>query len=335
MDVTEGPKPTGKPSGEVVLAKLPFLRDPGNWEPRGKGRGTLFRSLCEHLFAQYPMPPFLWSAFFEEDSEAFALFVAHVALGGSVHGGVKSGLLPVPLTRQMCHDFMQTSADVGFFRGLRQVEVKAAGGDLRFLNAWMASQAGRRIHSPAEETFWLTVIDWFSKNPMADRTQVGPLVDYILFRRRQDPEFTMKGRSVLAMLRGMAEWHGHLAREKALHGTSFKPTGFRPYEVKRAGRTQHGNHIEEVWRIEELLTSKALAEEGRVLGHCVYSYAWSIEKGITSIWSLSLESPETLGRRRWSRSSSGTTSSGWSSSGVSTTVRRRRGSSRSSTTGPT
>lgn len=280
------------------VAKLPFLREPETWEPRGKGRDTLFRSLCAHLFAAFPMPPFLWSAFFEQDAEAFALFIAHVALGGSVFQGVKTGLLPVPLTRQMCHAFMSTPADMGFFRGLRQVEVKTAGGDLRFLNVWMASQAGQRLHSAAEEAFWLTVIEWFGKNPMADRNQVGPLVDYILYRRRQDPTFSMKGRGVLAMIRGMEEWHGQLAKEKAVHGTVFKPTGFRSYEATKKARTRSGNSIEETWRIEELLTSKGLTEEGRVLSHCVSSYAWSIEKGSTSIWSLNLDSPETKGKQK-------------------------------------
>lgn len=280
------------------VAKLPFLREPSTWEPRGKGRETLFRSLCDHLFASFPMPAFLWSAFFEDDADEFALFVAHVAMGGSVFGGVRSGLLPIPLTRQMCHDLMQTSADVGFFKGLRRVEVRTYGGGPRFFTAWMGSQAGRRLHSAEDEAFWITVIEWFGKNPMADPNQVGPLVDYIIYRRRQDGTFTMKGRSVLAMMRGTQEWHGQLAKEKAVHGTAFKPTGFKEYEVCKGVRTQEGAYIEEVWRVEELLSSKALAEEGRALSHCVYSYAGSIEKGHTSIWSLNVQGPGTKGKQK-------------------------------------
>lgn len=284
--------------GLQEVSKLPFLRDPAEWEPRGKGRDTLFRSLCEHLFARFPMPPFLWSAFFEEDAEAFALFVAHVAGGGSVQAGVKQGLLAVPLTRKMCHDLMQTPADVGFFLALRRVEVRTFGGNQRFLAAWMGSQAGRRLHSAEDEAFWVTVIEWFGKNEMVDPNQVGPLVDYILYRRRQDAAFSMKGRSVLAMMRAMHEWHGELAKKKAEHGSTFKPTGFKELEIARGARTKEGNFIQEVWRIEELLSSKALNEEGRKLNHCVYSYAWSIEKGTTSIWSLNLESAETDGKQK-------------------------------------
>ena len=42
-------------------------------------------------------------------------------------------------------------------------------------------------------------------------------------------------------------------------------------------------------RIHEVVTAKALAEEGKRMGHCVFSYAWRIEQGDTSIWSVQME----------------------------------------------
>lgn len=271
------------------LAELPFVRPPAAWKPKGKGRETLFRGLCAHLLAKYPTPPFLWSAFFEPDAPAFGPFVARVAGGGSAYDAVKAGLLPVPLTRKMCHDFLQTAADVPFFRALRRTEVRACGGDLRFLCTWMGTQAGRRLHDAADEAFWATVIEWFAKNPMADPDQVGPLVDFIAHRRRQDPDFSMKGRGILATLRAMAEWHGRLAEEKAVHGVVFGASGFRPFAIERGARDASGNYVAEVWAVDEILSSRRLAEEGRALAHCVYSYAASVERGQTSIWSLSLD----------------------------------------------
>jgi hypothetical protein len=271
------------------LAGLPFVRPIAAWKPKGKGRETLFRGLCAHLLATFPMPPFLWSAFFEPDAQAFGPFVAHVAKGGSAQAGVKAGLLPVPLTRKMCHDLLQTPADVSFFKALRRTEVRAGGGDLRFLGTWMGTQAGRRLHSAADEAFWATVIEWFAKNPMADPNQVGPLVDFIAHRRQQDAEFSMKGRGILAMLRAMAEWHGQLAEAKVVYGVIFGASGFRPFALERSARDPSGNYVTEAWKVEEILSSRRLAEEGRALSHCVYSYASSVEQGHTSIWSLSLD----------------------------------------------
>lgn len=277
-----------------LLKGLQWLRAPRDWKPKGKGRETLFRSLCEHLLAKYPMPAFLWSAFFEEDASSFTRFVAHVAKGGSVYDGVKEGLIPIPFTRKMCHELMDTPADVTFFRALRRTEVRSLGGDARFFSTWMQTQAGRRLHTKEAEAFWVTVIEWFAKNPMIDPNQVSPLVDFIIFRRNQDAGFSMKGRTPLALIKAMEEWHGNLAKEKAIHGTSFKPSGFKPFELEKGRRDSSGNYIHEVWKVDEVLSSKALAEEGRVLSHCVYSYAWSIEKGATSIWSMTNDGQRVL-----------------------------------------
>ncbi|HEU4537313.1 MAG TPA: PcfJ domain-containing protein, partial [Polyangiaceae bacterium] len=82
--------------------------------------------------------------------------------------------------------------------------------------------------------------------------------------------------------------------EKIVHGAIFGASGFRPFELERAGRDARGNHVAEAWRVSEILSSRALAEEGRALSHCVYSYASSVERGHASIWSLSLDGPKVL-----------------------------------------
>lgn len=147
----------------------------------------------------------------------------------------------------------------------------------------MMRDIGKRLHSKNEESFWDTVVAWFSKNPMLDLTQLGPLLDYIQFRRRENPEFSMKGRSVLAMLRGMEEWHGELQRIKEFKAHNYTPSGFKPgnYIDKKKSST-------DIWTIEEILTSSELSVEGKTLGHCVYSYSASIAAGRISIWSLKL-----------------------------------------------
>lgn len=268
------------------LTQLPTIRDVSTWEPKGKGEEALFRSLCDHLFAQYPTPPFLWSVFQDAVlTDKCGLFVAFVASGGSVYEGVQTHLLPVPLTRKMCHDFMQTPANVPFLKAVRRVQVRACGGDPRLLTAWMGSSMGS-LRTKQEEDFWVTVLEWLAKNPMMDMGKVAPLIDYIQYRRRVDANFSMKGRAVLALLRGMDEWHGELAKQKA-SGTTFKPTGFKELKTVKAYK-QDGYDVEETWTVEELLSSKALQEEGRILAHCVFSYESSVTRGTTSIWSMSM-----------------------------------------------
>lgn len=272
------------------VAQLDWERPVAEWKPKGKGRDTLFRNLCSHLLARYPMPTILWGAFFEPSVRALAPVVSFVASGGSLFKAVQQDMLPIPLTKKMCHELLSTPGEK-FMAALRRAQILGHDGDRMLHQAWMDTDVGKEVHDRATEEFWVTVLRWFCQNPMLDRRQVGPLLDFISFRRRQDPDFSMKGRSPLAMLRGMNEWHGDLAKEKAIKGTVFKASGFKEglYTVK-GGKGQP----DLTWKIQEILTSKQLAAEGRALRHCVYSYAWHIQDGKTSIWSMTLDNEKLI-----------------------------------------
>jgi hypothetical protein len=273
-----------------LMAEADWVRPPSTWQPCGKSQNRLFRSLAEHVLARYPMPPFLWSAFLATDEAApLARIAVHVGAGGSLYQAVKSGLMPVPLTRKMCHELMARGGEARFLDAVRRVQVRAVGGDARLFHTWIATRAGRRLHTRPGEEFWQTILAWFSANPMLPQAEVAPLVDYIERRRAEAPDFSMKGRSVLAMMREMRQWHGQLAKEKAASGHSFSPSGLQPMDIDRARRDVRGNRVVEIWHFREVLDGKTLADEGRAMSHCVYSYARRIESGECSIWTLTLE----------------------------------------------
>lgn len=273
-----------------LMADADWVRPPSTWLPSGKSEGRLFRSLAEHVLARYAMPPFLWSAFLaNEDAAALAPIAIHVGAGGSLYQAVRSGLMPVPLTRSMCHELLSRGVGACFLDAVRRVQVKAAGGDARLFRAWVATRAGRRLHTRADEEFWQTVLVWFCANPMLPQGEVAPLVDYIEHRRGEAPDFSIKGRSVLAMMRGMHQWHAQLAKEKAAAGRTFTRSGLEPMDLDWSRRDRRGNHLVEIWHFREILDSKTLAEEGRVMSHCVYAYARRIETGECSIWTLTRE----------------------------------------------
>jgi hypothetical protein len=265
------------------------IRPIQDWEPRGKGCETLFRSLCDHLWAKYPMPSFLWSAFFEfsdglgDRNVSMRGVIRDIAAGGSLFTYSKEGRFPVPLTRQMVHELMtKTPGDIPFTRALRRIQIKTAGGTPRFFQVWAGTRPGSAIGTQADEAFWATIIRWFSQHPMFDPNQVGPMIDYIAYRRNGEAGFSMKGRSPMAMLRGMKEWHGDLAKIKAVNGAAYLPSGFKEFEWEKSGK--EGTTT---WTIKEILSSKDLLTEGRELKHCVGSYSFRIEKQNVSIWSLS------------------------------------------------
>jgi hypothetical protein len=151
----------------------------------------------------------------------------------------------------------------------------------------MARDVGRTLKTKDEEVFWDSVLAWFAKNPMLDMNQLGPLIDYISYRRNNDADFSMKGRSALAMLRGLNEWHHELRMVRDFKEHNYTPSGFKTgvYETKKR---INKSFVIQRWTIEEILTSKDLAAEGRAHKHCVYSYSSSIARGTISIWSMSL-----------------------------------------------
>jgi hypothetical protein len=153
----------------------------------------------------------------------------------------------------------------------------------------MATRDARALGERDDEAFWSTVIEWFARAKAIGPSQVAPLVDYIAHRHRQDATFSMSGRTPLALTRGLNEWHRELAVDKVVHGVVFEPSGYAPLELDRSARGRDGAFQRRIWRVEEVRTSKDLAAEGRRMNHCVYSYLWCVQKGQTSIWSMTLE----------------------------------------------
>ena len=273
----------------LILSRSSHKRSVKDWVPRGKGKMTQFISLADHVWALYPVPKFLWSAFWEQDIKSLYPIVKRIAAGESFAKMCQDGTFPLPLTKKQCHAFLNSSAEYSFINALRKVQVETHGGSERILRAWMARDVGKTLNTTwrdRNEVFWDSVLAWFCKNPMLDLTQLGPLLDYISHKKNEDKEFSIKGRSALAMLRGMQEWHGDLAKKRNFEEHNYKPSGFKSgiWETTRKERT---GHMHEIWSVDEILTSKDLHKEGSTLGHCVASYGHSISSGVTSIWSLS------------------------------------------------
>ncbi len=275
--------------GIEQMLKLPAVRPVSEWTPRGKGRETLFRSLCDHLLARYPVPAILWSGLLEPRPELFVPLVAHVAQGGSLFDYVKQTAFAVPLTRRMCHDVLTTPSSGTLLAAIRRAEVRSVGGDARLAQAWLGTPVAQSIGRGDDEAFWLTVLEWFGKVPEWQPSQVAPLVDYIGHRRGEDARFSMRGRSLLAMTRAMSMWHRELAHLGVVRAAVFEASGFKSAKIDRSERGRDGPLQKRIWRVDEILSTPRLADEGRRMNHCVYSYAAAIERKQTSIWSMTLE----------------------------------------------
>jgi hypothetical protein len=135
---------------------------------------------------------------------------------------------------------------------------------------------------------------------MLDGACVGPMVDYIYHRKYgpreaagpdgqptratpHEPNFTMKGRTAAALWQRVEEWHRQLAKE-----SRKPPAQWERNDVGEFRRIEKDPATGETfcWTIQELLSSRELAEEGRAMNHCVASYGRSCAKRQISIWSM-------------------------------------------------
>jgi hypothetical protein len=203
------------------------IRSVQDWAPQGKSAQSLHRSLCAHLFARYPMPPFLWSLFGEEQLtfNVLAPVVLDVARGGSLYTHVKDGKLAVPFTRKMCHDFMRSSSELSVIQAIRKVQVAAAGGGALLFQALAGTRWGLTLLAPDEERFFAQVVEWVARQPMLSLSEAGPIFDYLAYRFGQDDSYSMKGRSPLALLEAMKEWHQDATLIRAGRNTAFPSFG--------------------------------------------------------------------------------------------------------------
>ena len=291
MMVTRAPKLLDAPYAGAIR-KIPltgWVRSIETWVPKGKSRDTQFISLVDHLLSKYKTPQFLWSAFFDNDPDKTIPIAVHVAGGGSLYEKIQDKSFPVPFTRKLCHEFLKTPSDYTFMSAVRKIQVEAAGGDRRLFQIWNKHLS--RFKSAEDEVFWGTVLHFFAKTTMLDPAQIMPTVDYIANRYRQDRTFSMKGRSMIALMRDRDEWHTQLSKVKVLKQQNYEPSGFKAASYTKYYRDpQKGGEYAVNWRIFEILKATHLADEGRAMHHCVYSYAPRIQEGKVSIWSLCGES---------------------------------------------
>jgi hypothetical protein len=240
----------------------------------------MFYSLASFLVAKYDIPNFFWTILLQPayDANKFILFLDGVAKGESAYQLIKRDYLTVPLTRKMCHKLITTNFKTNFNDSIRHIQFKEFGGNEAIYTAFLGTRYGNISLDIEKEKFIETVIKWLSINKtMLNINMVEPIIDYVAYNKIQNPNYSIKGRTVLSIMRGEQKWYKDLDNSKDIKNENFSPCGL-----------VEGKFITDnkVWTVSEILTGRALLDEGKKLRHCVYSYASSIKKGYCSIWSM-------------------------------------------------
>jgi hypothetical protein len=269
------------------------------WRPDSHNPDRQFSSLARHLWACYNVPLFMDNAWIHGNHTQQEWF-RHIGAGKNIRTAAN---LPIPLTKMMAHHFQIAPASYSIDGAFRWAQVHGLGGDRRLADALLETRIAQDFR---DNDFWLSVLRFFIRNPMLDPTHINPIIDYIWNRKYENrivfvdagvaeelgpeqPNFSMRGRTVDSLLTAVEVWHRQLGREAKSGNLQWKKSPREPFSFVE-GSKQNKNM--KVWRIRELLSSSELIAEGRAMQHCVASYSRSCHNGTCSIWTVDAETEE-------------------------------------------
>jgi hypothetical protein len=272
-----------------------FVRPPFEWKAIEGSPFVQFRSLVEHLFASYPVPKFMAAAWLSGNERSAAwqqrLFL-HLGAGRSI----RQFDTKIRLTKSMVGHFMKAPDDLTVEGALRWGQVRGLGGNNCLARAVVQT---RLAVATTDEPFWESVIRFLVSNAKISQAEVREIVDFIHQQRFEaadtvvgrgagsrplQPDFTIRGRSLMSLRRHMTHW-----REETLPqctGTGIRKPATWPRTGIGAFRYAEQNRC---WTIDELLTDWELRVEGSILQHCAARYIGACARRQTSIWSMKLD----------------------------------------------
>jgi hypothetical protein len=293
----EGHHPGVEALANLSRSSYAHIREISDWPGSHGSWRVAIGALVQHLVAKYPMPRFLVSAWYvptvEESEWQRRCFIAH---GGG--RSFRSLDLPIKMTRRMEDIFLRSPDHMDINVAMRRAELIGLGISKELAAAILSTRMATDLHSGE---FWRTVWHFLRVNADdIDLTQVAPLIDFIysirqeriavltpngmVYREPPDANFSMKGRTFSSMLRLMEEWHRGLKSLKS--GLTWSNSNLRPMVVEAPPSEQW--ELPRWWQFVELTSSKQLEDEGKMLRHCVASYASRCWRGACHIWSLRL-----------------------------------------------
>ena len=273
----------------LLLARPDWVRDP---EAFRAPSGSLKRkrdALALHLLARYRPPAFLLRALDidplavarvpVEDHWAVGLLAA-VGQGTSLPSLVGTDLLPIPLTRRMCHLFLTAKANTPPLVALRSAQVAGFGGPPQLAQRLVQTRLGT-LRGPdplVGEPFWHPIIGWMARHGQRLQhlsiEELDAVVAWIEARQRKalaaQRQLSMKGRSVDRIVAAAAQWRSREARSSR---GAFPASGLLPL-------------VEDELSVVEIRTEADLEAEGEAMHHCAFSYRRLIRKGKVALFSM-------------------------------------------------
>lgn len=282
-----------------------YVRAPEAWEPpRSKNAVKQWGLWMRHLLCRYPMAAVFDGGWWSEDPrwKSVCGWWLHVASGKNLR--TAEGL-PIELSKRMAHEVMQSPVEG--VRALRYGQFVAMGVTAALARA--AAESGAGVWGAMADETWVGFGRFLAGNPLFPPAQVGPVVDFVQYSAREAARaevrldgvaggdggrqvFTFRGRTQRSLLRMLEDWHHRMYRvERYAHVGSWAASPIAVWE-RREGEGANTR----LFRVEELLDSESLVDEGTAQRHCVGVYARSCAERRSAIFSMRVLSSKPMER---------------------------------------
>jgi hypothetical protein len=272
-----------------------FLRDPKGWVVKTKSdnKNTIFKELARYTFHKYKIPKHLetaWTSIRLFDYPWFndtplPLWYIYATQGMSL----PKTLAKDKLTKREVFYFLSCPLDIDIKEAFWYCIVRAEVDNIGIAGK-IAKTKLARTKNPFDP-FWQNVARFFSRNQRLSVTDIDDLIDYISHRKENSPDFNLKGRTVESLKEQMENWHRDLSRLRQIGGGAWEGLNIPDSQIIRGKKD---NQV--IWRMEQITTGNALAQEGNKMRHCVVSYKEKCMKGHCYIWSLTKEENGSVSR---------------------------------------
>jgi PcfJ-like protein len=255
---------------KMVQFRAYWRNDVFNWKAASKQGAIQVKELAAYLFCKYKVPDFLYKCFYETKNDLHIYWLIHIGRGGSTK---EMGSIPIPFTKKMGHHFLLAPAEFSVAEALRWAQVKGLSGEDALAKRIAYSWIGTKPYS--NEEFWETFLQLLVNGGMFNHNKITELIDYVREAKRENRNYSLKGRTLQSLVRQSDAWHNRFTKYK---GNFFwKPCGIEGYKAEKKP---------ELIVLEELTESSSLREEGRAMKHCVATYSYYCAKGKSAIFSM-------------------------------------------------
>ncbi len=253
-------------------------RDIEGWRKDSIEEAELLSSIIKYCFALYETPKFLEQSFFINNKKQMLWYI-QLGKGKSVKSLPN---MPINLTVKMAHEFRNITCIMSVNAALRYAQALGFGASTK--TAKIIAFSRLSIFREAQEDFWTSVVQFFSKEENLNTNELNEVVDYLAYKYRENQSYSIKNRTLDVLLNQTQEWHRNVYLKEKGDVFSWKSSGIKHLRIEE---NVEGKTV--VYKTEELLNSGDLYDEGNEMQHCVSEYAEDCDEGRCSIFSLRRE----------------------------------------------